>query len=313
MSHRRTAVKQKRIRQVRRQIALICSALVILIAGVLYFVLKPEDKQEKADKDQIENQIADSEIKKPEVNEEENVSEEVQKEEKEEVPQESTEKKDETEEARLERVKKEAEEAGYPKKVIELLDKNPETVDYVEAYGEKKDIESPEIIEEFKKGEVPRLIQWDERWGYASYGTGIMAVCGCGPTCLSMVVSALNEDNTLTPVKLARYGTKHGYVTEENDTMWSFMTDACENWGVQCRDEFLDEEGTLKALDKGRIIVCSVGPGDFTQKGHFILLAGHEEGDITVHDPFSIKNSERTWTYDELKDQIKVMWIYSKQ
>lgn len=36
-------------------------------------------------------------------------------------------------------VRQEAVTAGYPEKVIELLDKNPETVQFVEDYGKKKD------------------------------------------------------------------------------------------------------------------------------------------------------------------------------
>jgi predicted double-glycine peptidase len=192
------------------------------------------------------------------------------------------------------------------------LDKNPETVDFVEAYGEKKEIASPEVIEELKEGEIPRLIQWDERWGYAPYGTGIIAVCGCGPTALSMVLSGLTGDNTLTPEKLAEYGTEHNYLNEKNDTMWSYMTEVCKEWGVNCREAMLDKTEALKQLNEGHPIVCSVGPGDFTQNGHFIVLAGVKDDELIVHDPFSIVNSEKTWKFEDIQDQIKVMWVYSK-
>lgn len=46
--------------------------------------------------------------------------------------------------------------------------------------------------DDFVTGEIPALIQWDERWGYAPYGSEtIIAVSGCGPTALSMVISGL--------------------------------------------------------------------------------------------------------------------------
>lgn len=60
----------------------------------------------------------------------------------------------ETEKERLKRVKEEAKAAGYPEKVIALLSKNPETVDFVENYGEKKDAAPAETIEELKEGEI---------------------------------------------------------------------------------------------------------------------------------------------------------------
>lgn len=46
--------------------------------------------------------------------------------------------KPETAEQKLERIRKQATEHGYPKNVIELLDKNVETVDFVADYEKKK-------------------------------------------------------------------------------------------------------------------------------------------------------------------------------
>ena len=69
--------------------------------------------------------------------------------------------------SRLERVKAMAKNQGYPKGVIELLDKNEDTIDFVEDYGEKKDQAAAKNIGvKIQKGTIPELIQWDERWGY---------------------------------------------------------------------------------------------------------------------------------------------------
>ncbi len=57
-------------------------------------------------------------------------------------------------------------------------------------------------------------MQWDERWGYAPYGTSIVAASGCGPTCMAMVAAGLNQDASITPAKVAAYGTEHGYGTK---------------------------------------------------------------------------------------------------
>lgn len=213
---------------------------------------------------------------------------------------------------RIERVKKEAKSKGYPANVIELLDKNEETLDFVENYEEKKDMPSADTIgEDLAEGQIPKLYQWDERWGYAEYGTSIVAVSGCGPTCMAMVAAGLTNDASITPAKVAAYGTEHQYIDENNDTYWRFMNEAGANWNLSCYDGQLTEDQVSAELNAGHPIICSVGPGDFTQNGHFIVLTGYEDGSVTVNDPFSRKNSSQLWVYAEIADQIKAMWVYS--
>lgn len=222
-----------------------------------------------------------------------------------------TEKK-ETPEEHLERVRAKAISAGYPDGVIELLDKNPETVDFVENYPKKKDSKPAETIgDSLQPGSIPLLLQWDERWGYSTYGTSIIAISGCGPTCMAMVASGLNQDPSITPAKVASFGTQHSYVDEENNTYWSFMREAGASWNLSCYEGLLNETQVSAELAAGHPIICSVGPGNFTQIGHFIVLTGYENGNVTVNDPFSKANSETLWNFSQIKDQIRAMWVYS--
>lgn len=221
--------------------------------------------------------------------------------------------KGETLEERVKRVEKQAREENYPDSIIELLSKNPETVAFVENYGEKKDISPAEQIEELKSGEIPALYQWDERWGYAPYGNGCVATSGCGPTCMSMIISGMANDPSATPAKLAAYGEENDYLDEDNNTYWSFMSESAKNWGITGYQIAADEETVSKELMTGHPIVCSVGPGDFTDNGHFIVLTAYENGEVTVHDPFSKENSEKKWVYSGIFSQIKAVWTYSKK
>lgn len=218
---------------------------------------------------------------------------------------------EETPGERLARVRQEAEDAGCPKEITDLLVKNPETVDFVADYAAKKDVPPAETIGEVSKGTVPHLLQWDERWGYAPYGTSTVAVSGCGPTCLAMVVSGLTGDASVTPARVASYSTEKGYVDESNDTVWLFMEEAAQNWGVTSYEVNLEETVVAGELLEGHPIICSVGPGDFTRNGHFIVLVGYDNGNIKVYDPFSRENSEKTWAYEDIKEQFQGMWAYS--
>ena len=71
---------------------------------------------------------------------------------------------------------------------------------------------------------------------------GIVATSGCGPTCMAMVAAGLNQDASITPAKVAAYGTEHGYVDEENNTYWRFMDEAGANWNLNSVGGMLSEE-----------------------------------------------------------------------
>lgn len=57
-------------------------------------------------------------------------------------------------------------------------------------------------------------------------------------------------------------------------------------------------------------MICSMKPGDFTTQGHFIVLAGTEDGKIRVHDPNSRVRSETLWEYGRLQSQINNLWAF---
>lgn len=53
----------------------------------------------------------------------------------------------------------------YPQELLDMLSRNPDMLDFVEGYPEKKGQVFADSIGDVKKGEYPLLLQWDERWG----------------------------------------------------------------------------------------------------------------------------------------------------
>lgn len=193
----------------------------------------------------------------------------------------------------------------------ELLENNPETVDFIKNYPSMKDNPPAEDIGEVTKGVIPHLLQWDERWGYQIYGDNMIAVNGCGPTAISMVAAGLTGDGSITPYKVAKYAEEQGYYTGESGTSWSLMTDGAQQWGIRGEELGLSREEIFSALENGSPIICSMRPGDFTTTGHFIVLVGVEDGKIRVNDPNSVKRSEELWDYETLEYQINNLWAYT--
>ena len=74
----------------------------------------------------------------------------------------------------------------YPQSLIELLERNPETEQFVLEYPTAKDVDYTIDLSEYSRDTVPLFLQWDQRWGYIPYGSDVAGLTGCGPVCLSM-------------------------------------------------------------------------------------------------------------------------------
>lgn len=197
-----------------------------------------------------------------------------------------------------------------PEELLELQEKNPDAEEFVQNYPLKKDQTFEiDLSEHLNSETVPLFLQWDERWGYTMYGSNVMGLTGCGPTCLSMVCLYLLQDATYTPRNVADFAEENGYYVEGSGSAWTLISEGGEILGLDVTEIPLDEKRMMKNLENGTPIICIMGPGDFTTAGHFIVLTGCKDGKFVVNDPNSRTNSERLWSYDEIKGQIKNLWV----
>lgn len=202
----------------------------------------------------------------------------------------------------------------YPEKLIEMFRKNPETEDFVLSYPKEKDlIHEIDLSDCINIDSVPLLLQFDKRWGYEQYGDDMIAFTGCGPTCLSMVALHILGDKNITPLYVADFSEENGYYVDGIGSDWSLMTEGARSLGLYAEEVPLDYNVITKYLKTSRVIICAMGPGDFTETGHFIVLSGiGEHNKIKVNDPNSVSNSKKLWDYDELKCQIRNLWWYKE-
>ena len=202
---------------------------------------------------------------------------------------------------------------AWPEKLIELLERNPETKEYVLNYPLKKDLKPEVDLDEYKNSKsVPLLLQWDERWGYNEYAGDLMGLSGCGPTCLSMVCVYLLRDTACTPEYVATFAEKNGYSVSGNGSAWSLISDGGERLGLNITEIPLVENRIIQNLEVGNPIICIMGPGDFTTTGHFIVMTEYIDGKIRINDPNSIERSNRVWELSDIKHQIRNLWVCRK-
>lgn len=196
----------------------------------------------------------------------------------------------------------------YSEKLLIALANNPEMYQFVANYPAHKGSGKTELTKEEKQKSWPLLLQWDERWGYQSYGDSMIGLAGCGPTCLSMAVQGLTGDDTCTPDVVADYCMKQGYYVDGVGTSWDFLTQGAKKFGITAEVTSMSEEVMKRCLDQGQALICSMYPGDFTANGHFILIYGYDRNGFYVNDPNCIQRSETVWSYRTLSGQMRNMW-----
>lgn len=200
----------------------------------------------------------------------------------------------------------------YPEKLFELMVKDEQAIDYVLEYPVEINNEHSFSLEELSYDEIPLFIQWDKRWGYHQFKNGVVGLDGCGATCLSMAAVYLTHDVSLTPDIISDYAANNGYFVDGSGTSWDLFSKGVAHYGLKSKTVGISKNSLINAVEKNHPVIASVREGDFTKKGHYILIAGYENGEFIVNDPFSIVNSEKSWSWERIEPQIKAMWeIYS--
>lgn len=200
----------------------------------------------------------------------------------------------------------------YPEILLDMLSRNSDMTDYVINYLDKKGTVPTDNIGKVKKGEFPLLLQYDTRWGYGEYGDSVIAISGCGPTVISMVIAGLTGNNSITPYDVAKYSEENGYYDPLAGTSWSLFTEGVSEYGINGTTISLSKSIMMNELENGHPIACSMRKGDFTTSGHIMLITGVKDGKFIVNDPNSKERSQKLWDYETIEPQIKNLWSFEK-
>lgn len=197
----------------------------------------------------------------------------------------------------------------YPKQLKDLALKNEEALEFVYDYpAEHVKEHTIDLTKEASMDSVPLFVQWDKRWGYEKYSGNFFAASGCGPTTLSMVVVYLTHNREASPIAVAKYSKEAGYSVDGSGSSWTLISEGCMHYGVKAKTVALDESRMKAELDEGHPIVVNVGPGDFTDTGHFMVITGYDYEGFSINDPNSIEKSGKRWLFRNISSQIRAVW-----
>jgi len=204
---------------------------------------------------------------------------------------------------------------AYPNEVVNFLIKNHEALEFVLRYpelaGSQDDIDVVKDIDvsgDFSPLKVPYYYQYDLRWGYRSYADGLLGINGSGPTALSMVASYLTGNSDFNPAWVAMYSENNGY-SMTGGTSWTLMSDGAYNLGIDVTAISADQQRIDNNLDVGNLVMCLMGPGDFTDTVQYIVIVGKTDEGYEIRDPGSPERSAAYWSFDTLASQMTGCWV----
>lgn len=197
-------------------------------------------------------------------------------------------------------------------KMLELAVEDPQAIDFVAGMAEGYPAGAGKAFDDaVEKGEIPLLMQWDERWGYTEYCGMSFASAGCCPTSLSMVYMGLTGKTDMTPYDMGVLATEGGYAVDQQGTIGDFLVDEASGLGLTCERFNPSANALLTYLQSGYTVICNVGPGDFTESGHFFVITGLDgDGKLEVNDPYSSVRSAKAWDVDAVVGQTIAFYAF---
>ena len=147
------------------------------------------------------------------------------------------------------------------------------------------------------------------------YGNEGFGLCGCGPTCIAAVISNL-AGVPVDPEEMRVYGLSVGSWLPSGGTTYGLLIETAKKYGISATQIYAgDKKALFEALrDENKLVLATMGPGDFTLGAHFMLFRGiTDDGKILIADSYSYEHSVKEWDYEELYAQLKSgYWIFEK-
>ena len=127
-------------------------------------------------------------------------------------------------------------------------------------------------------------------------GKTTIASSGCGVTSFANVKGISVTD-------AAEYAMKNGHRIYGSGTAAALFAN---NGGKSAGSA----KNALNEVAKGRYLVASMGPGNWTRGGHFILVYGYSDDKVYVSDPASSKSTRAIGTKKQFTDSYKYGYLF---
>ncbi|MDY3927411.1 MAG: C39 family peptidase [Anaerotignum sp.] len=173
-----------------------------------------------------------------------------------------------------------------------------------------------------------KYLQTDKRWAGNDYSAGgdgsTIGNAGCGPTSAAMVIATW-KDRSITPASTAAWSKVHGYKAPNQGTYYSYFAPQMAKFGIRCQqlnftnlrnlnklEAAVYHEKALRAVQRGDMVICCMGPGLWTTSGHFILWWNVTGDMVHINDSASNRADRELAQLERLQREVKYYFVCEK-
>lgn len=152
---------------------------------------------------------------------------------------------------------------------------------------------------------TPYFSQHDRRWASRAFASSNMSNLGCGPTTMAMVLNRKLNTNDIYPTNTMAVARDY---SSWDGTDWQYFIEGVEAYGLKSYDIPVQKDAFVQAL-KDNPIVVRVGPGYFTDGGHYMVIDSYKDGAFTLNDPNNMRrNTMDRIPWWRLRREVTVAW-----
>ena len=132
---------------------------------------------------------------------------------------------------------------------------------------------------------------------YGSKGNeATIATHGCGPTSVAIVVASMKNDESITPIVTTQKVCSINGGCDGSGSYSDALISTLKSYGLTVKTSNDDQEA-LDALNSNKsLVIVNMGPGMFTQGGHYMVLTGvNTKGEVSVADPGNREYTKQQW------------------
>ncbi|HET9850418.1 MAG TPA: phage tail tip lysozyme [Candidatus Saccharimonadales bacterium] len=154
--------------------------------------------------------------------------------------------------------------------------------------------------------------QYDPSWANDPYGSTTIAVAGCGPSAMAMIITALTGQQ-VTPDVAARYADSQNLYVDGEGSSWSISPVLAQHWNLHATLIGADTAKITAALQSGALVIAAgEGPSPFTSEGHFLVIRSvTADGMWQVGDSGNSSTSSKDWSPQQLTASMNGGSVYA--
>lgn len=156
-------------------------------------------------------------------------------------------------------------------------------------------------------------------WASVRFGGKNIGSSGCSVTSLAMVISYLKSGSSsegwVYPSDVVKMiadrngGNYNKFYVDGSGQGWGIFPAVAGYYGLKCSQ--ISSSSIVNSLAAGKPVIMSCNPGEFTSKGHFIVITGMDaDGYCYVNDPSHPDKSYKKYTASYLAGQGKGWWSF---